>query len=289
MSLQFKSRGTIFLLLTVIAFVLACNMPGLSPDSPTAFDPTKAALELQNTAIALQLTQSAPKVSTQPPLSQSTSSPMPTPSNQIPATPAVTQASASGSPTPKVTSDIKDAVERYYQKAYLSSTEGEYVHLKDYSRDWAKIGYQDLTDTGQVVDNFMVRAHFAWQSATQYPDPSGCGYAFRVQGRDYYLVFVDKETVWLGIWTEYGAVKFRRIGANSGSGMTGNITEADVTLIVNQGKAVVLINENFVGTYVLSTDYLTGSGGLSYLVVSGTNRDYGTRCKMTNVDLWKIK
>jgi hypothetical protein len=193
-----------------------------------------------------------------------------------------------------VPADFQQVVERYYEQAYLSTTEGEYIHLADYSKDYANKEFPNmavLTDTGQVVDNFMIRAHFAWKSAVQFAEPSGCGFAFRLQRQDYYMFFVDKEFVVLGIWNQSKPdnKKFVQIGTSSGSGMTGNLAEADVVLIVNQGKAFVLINENFAGTYVLSTDDLISSGGLSYMVVSGTNKDYGTRCKMTNVDLWKIK
>lgn len=49
-------------LITLLAMVLACNVPGLSappPAEPPAFDPTKAALEIQATAMSLQLTQQA--------------------------------------------------------------------------------------------------------------------------------------------------------------------------------------------------------------------------------------
>lgn len=50
-------------LITLIVLALACNVPGQgtpeATEPPSAFDPTKAALEMQATAMSLQLTQQA--------------------------------------------------------------------------------------------------------------------------------------------------------------------------------------------------------------------------------------
>ena len=68
----------------------------------------------------------------------------------------------------------------------------------------------------------------------------------------------------------------------------GNPGTADVALVVNQKKAYVILNDKLIGSYTLDTDWLTGPGDLEYTVLSGTNKDYGTRCKMTNIDLWVV-
>ena len=187
----------------------------------------------------------------------------------------------------QVPADFQKLVERYYKKGYLSSTKGEYHHLDDFSQDWAQINNYDLTETGFSPEYFLVAAHFEWQSAIRNPDPSGCGFGFHKQGNDTYLFFVDKETVWLGAWNGV-TNRFTRIGTTSGSGWVGlgNPGTADVALIVNQKKAYVLINDELTGSYTLDTDWLTGPGDLAYTILSGTNKDYGTRCNMTKVDLW---
>jgi hypothetical protein len=64
--------------------------------------------------------------------------------------------------------------------------------------------------------------------------------------------------------------------------------EADFTLILNDADAYVLIDEDLVGEYPLSqTKVLHGNLGLTLL--SGTNKDFGTRCEMTNVHAWIAK
>lgn len=63
MSVYLKYRTRIFLLLGLLTFILACTLGG-TPAQP-AFDPTKASLELEATAMVLQLTQAAMNQSVQ--------------------------------------------------------------------------------------------------------------------------------------------------------------------------------------------------------------------------------
>ncbi|MBK9603019.1 MAG: hypothetical protein IPO36_14445 [Anaerolineales bacterium] len=60
-SIQKKQKRTIPALfwLFAIVFILACNLTNSGVQQQPAFDPTKAALELQATTVALQMTQSA--------------------------------------------------------------------------------------------------------------------------------------------------------------------------------------------------------------------------------------
>ncbi|HMB21438.1 MAG: hypothetical protein ACM33V_13070 [Chloroflexota bacterium] len=84
----FKHRGQI-MLVALIVLALACNMPGAgtpptSAPQPTAFDPTKAALEFQATAMSQKLTEQAMSTAQQPP---ATDMPQPTskPATEVPA------------------------------------------------------------------------------------------------------------------------------------------------------------------------------------------------------------
>lgn len=223
---------------------------------------------------------------------QPTQPPPPTmiPPTPVPPTAAPIQLTkAQASPAPSVPPEFQEKVDYYYEKAYLPSTKGEYIPLDDFSKDWAMINSDYVEDTGYRVDDFMVTAHFEWQSAIQHSDPAGCGWAFHKSGNDYYVFFVDKEYIWFASW-DYSAQNFIRFGMTSGSQYVGlgNPADADVALIVNDMKAYVLIDDTYKGSYTLDTDFLTGKGDLAYEVVSGTNSDYGTRCRMTDVVLWSM-
>lgn len=92
MSKQPGRQGVFVFLIAALGVVLACGV-SLTPTQPPppTFDATKAALELQGTTMALQLTQAA--MSTQPQLAQPTVPPTVQPTNppaaqtQIPPTP----------------------------------------------------------------------------------------------------------------------------------------------------------------------------------------------------------
>ena len=229
------------------------------------------------------------QIQQQPVAPLNTAPPQPTVAVPPPSVPVLQPTVGTEQSNSQVPADFQKVVERYYSKGYLSSTKGEYHHLDDYSKDWAQINMYDLTDTGFSPEDFMVSAHFDWQSAIRNPDPSGCGFGFHQQGTDTYLFFVDKDYVWLGPWNGV-THRFTRIGTTSGTGWVGlgNPGTADVALVVNQKKAYVILNDKLIGSYTLDTDWLTGPGDLEYTVLSGTNKDYGTRCKMTNVDLWVV-
>jgi hypothetical protein len=61
--------------------------------------------------------------------------------------------------------------------------------------------------------------------------------------------------------------------------------EADFTVVVNDNYAYVLVDGELVGEYTLAQS--RGSEGLlARTVLSGTNKDFGTRCEMTKLHIW---
>jgi len=276
MKTQSGALRIVFFLLTVIVFVLACTISSTPSNNSPSFDLTKAALELQNTAVALQLTQSALSVPTQA-ISAPATTEAPPPVSTSETTPAAQDQ--------QVPPDFQKSVDDYYQKGYLSSDKGEYHHLEDFSMDNNDRQTTFVKKkTGYSAKDFMVKAHFKWQSAIANPDPGGCGWSFRALKSDSYLVFVDREYIFLG---QMRTSQWTRYGKTSGGGWVGlgNPAEADVTLTVSGGKAYVIIDNVLISSYTLDTDFLTSEGELDYAVVAGTFKDYGTRCEMTNVDL----
>jgi len=145
----FKHRGKI-MLVTLIVLALACNVPGSgTPQSsmpqPTAFDPTKAALEFQATALSQQTTQQAMATEIQSPPTQFVPSPAP-PTNEPPteAIPADTEI------VPTATEDI---TERMKSAKILVYEDTPYIGL------WIKDTLQGMglkhTFVGDAMGNFM--------------------------------------------------------------------------------------------------------------------------------------
>ena len=131
-------------------------------------------------------------------------------------------------------------------------------------------------------------AHVKWSSAYRSADISGCGFVFAAQENgDHYAVFLDRTQV-LMLYADPVAGFSRRVNVTSGTGRVkfdnpfDKPAEADFTLIVNDIYAYVLVDGEMIGKYTLSRSKdLDGNLGLTLL--SGTNKDFGTRCEMTDI------
>ena len=184
--------------------------------------------------------------------------------------------------------ELNAEVQTYYDQGYLSTTEGRFRELDDFKEEWAQLGWYSWWLLNDTTSDFFMKAHFKWTSAYKSADISGCGFVFAVEQNDnHYAVFLDKSKVYFLESTYYT----RRYGPTRGTGVVDfenpadHPIEADFTLIVKGAYAYVLVNEQNVGEYTLAqSKNLRGRLGLSLL--SGTNKDYGTRCEMTNLHLW---
>ena len=184
--------------------------------------------------------------------------------------------------------ELKDEVQEYYDKGFLSTTDGDFLELNNFSIEWAQLGWYDWRPLVYSANDFYMSAHFKWKSAYQSADISGCGFAFGIQPNgDQYAVFLDRTKV---LFVETGYY-YSPIGTTRGTGLVNldnpfdHPAEADFTLIVNDAYAYVLVDGEVVGEYTLSqSKILKGKVGLALL--SGTNKDFGTRREMTNLHLW---
>ncbi len=135
-------------------------------------------------------------------------------------------------------------------------------------------------------------AHFKWSTVVVTPNVSGCGFVFAVQeSGDHYAVFLDKSRIlFLGNDSSRNGSYSYEVGKTKGSGRVkfDNPAEADFTLIVKDKYAYVLVDGELNAEYTLSkTQPIDGALGLT--ILSGTNKDYGTRCEMTNLHVWVPK
>ncbi len=109
---------------------------------------------------------------------------------------------------------------------------------------------------------------------------------FGLQPDYYYGVVLDKSRIQ---FIQSDKHYWYEVGKTRGTGRVkfGNPAEADLVLIVNKGYAYVLVDDELIGEYTLSKDHST-EGDFGYSILSGTNRDFGTRCEMTNWHYWNI-
>jgi len=203
------------------------------------------------------------------------------------------------SPTPRPTitpnlaatqhaEELYAEVQAHFDKGYLTTTDGEFKEYPDFREEWAQIGWYSLWPFDDTASDFYMSAHFKWSSANRKADLSGCGFVFAIQdNRDHYGVFLDKSRVYF-VETSYYYQPFkptRGTGLVNFDNPADHPVEADFTLIVKDIYAYVLVDGELVGEYTLSqSKALRGRMGLALL--SGTNKDYGTRCEMTNLHVW---
>ena len=223
-----------------------------------------------------------------------TSTPEPTAKNT--STPTATQTpSPTGTPDFVATqqyADFTSMVQMFYEAGYISTTVGQYVVLDDYQDELAsKLAYA-RAETGLIAKNFIIRADFEWSNAINTVNISGCGFIYRMQqNQDHYIIILDAFSgVKLASHTDKGTSSMGspQNGDQTTSDFGPNPYQAAFTLIVNELKTYVYINDVYYGEYDLLEHRIIDSGGLAVAVLSATSEGYGTRCKMTNVRVWVI-
>ena len=183
--------------------------------------------------------------------------------------------------------ELRAEILGYFEKGYLTTMEGRFRELDDFSYEWAQLGFYLPFLVEDAVGDFVLGAHFKWDSAFKNSNISGCGFMFGIQPNDdHYAVFLDRQKVFFLI-TDHTVGFSRPVQPTRGTGIVkfDYPAEANFTLIVRGAYAYVLVNGEVVGEYTLAQSRLS-KGGLALTVLSGTNRDYGTRCEMTNLHLW---
>ena len=178
------------------------------------------------------------------PVAEPTNTPDPTSTETAVSTPTQTpRPSATPRPTqtPNVTgteraAEMNSEILEYFENGYLTTTDGMFQELDDFSYDWAQLGYYLPFLIQDSVGDFVLSAHFKWDSAFQNSDISGCGFIFGMQpNEDHYAVFLDKSNIFflnadqssgysrpVGLTRGGGPRRIR--GRRSGRGRLGNRT-----------------------------------------------------------------
>jgi len=206
------------------------------------------------------------------------------------------------SPTPRPTKtpnlaatqkaeEFNAEAQKYFDLGYISSADGRTQEIDDFAYDWAQLGWYNWLPLGQTASDFYISAHFKWESAYRNADVSGCGILFAIQDNgDHYAVFLDRSKI-LFLNADTATSYSRPVGLTRGTGRVkfdnpaDSPVEADFTVIVNGTYTYILVNGEVIGEYTLAqSKILKGDIGLSLL--SGTNKDYGTRCEMTDIHVF---
>jgi hypothetical protein len=181
-------------------------------------------------------------------------------------------------------------VQRLVADGLLTGEEhGKFTQLDDFEWTEAKINYMFSYPSDASPTNFVLRSDFEWDSASNSANwfNSGCGFIFHF-GRDgsfYYSYLALDGYVELGVHKpdftyieDFGRWYYGRLDTPAG--------KANFMMVVLSDKVAMYVNDELVHTYHASLKYTEGE--LLYSLTSGTNKDWGTRCSMTNVWLWDL-
>lgn len=184
-------------------------------------------------------------------------------------------------------SEFMSVIQQLNTDGVVGSTEGDFFRISDFSEEMAMIGYFRRFETGYSGGNFVFDADIAWSVASMGADwsISGCGLVFGREDEDNYdFTFLNLEGfVASARWSRgnqsflaykkwgkpdlpQGSAKFRIAGYDQ--------------------KFKVFVNDQMVSSFY---DSRYKPGEIQLTMISGTNKDYGVRCEMTNIKLFIFK
>ena len=181
---------------------------------------------------------------------------------------------------PNASENIGRMVKMLNMKERIASTAGTYQKLPDKDLSLAMMGYSSKEALGLSGQNLLLQTDIAWSSGYERPDyaASGCGFYIRelnsssyieifaaMDGGIYVNAFRNGAMVPL-ITLKYGNWSIEGIGR--------------LAVAADAQKITILWNDSILGTVTDAT--WMGEGGAGYLIHSGTNGDFGTRCVFSN-------
>lgn len=194
-------------------------------------------------------------------------------------------------PPPAPDANLQGVLAEMADKGYINSTEGTFTPYEDFKEEWAQLNWYQYWPIQDKVKDFVFNAHFSWSTASATPEDSGCGVVFGLQSNDdhYAVILTNSRILFMRAAQSLGNYA-REVGKTKGTGRVkfGNPAEADFTLAVSGKSAYTYVDQQFIGQYALSNDQLS-EGTVALTLLSGTNKDFGTRCEMTNVGVLTIQ
>lgn len=177
-------------------------------------------------------------------------------------------------------------IEELYSNGILTSTQGAYYQLPDFTANWAMKGNYDILLTEHTISDFVVLSNSEWESAgdvIKYSN-AGCGFVFRLNARgDHYLIFPGSDGVAYLYLVKNHQLELLDFGRFRD---TISVSGSARLLVAAQGERITLFVND---TQIIQTkDHSLSAGFLGYSIASGTNKDFGTSCRMTENILWKI-
>lgn len=183
--------------------------------------------------------------------------------------------------------EFAGVIRKLQEDGKVNSFEGDYYRLDDFAVEEAKINYFFPYLTGYSGENFVFETDLYWVSASMNANwpLAGCGLIYGLQDMD------DLDFTYLGLdgyiyslrWTANGAQYFAFKKWGKPEVPEG---QAHFLIAVYDKHFTLYVNDELTNSIY---DGIYKPGEIAYSLVSGTNKDFGTRCEFTNTNLWIFK
>jgi hypothetical protein len=182
--------------------------------------------------------------------------------------------------------EMQAVIQKLYDEGVISKTSGEYHALSDFNESIAQIDYLFTYPRDYEAENFVISSKVEWDSASDTANwpTSGCGFYYANENPDEFTLGATSLRL-----DGYGVIQqwVKGDGKILAKKNAGNIDvpkgDAELMLVVYDKRVTLYVN----GSRIVSAyDGLVKLGTLGFTISSGTNAGFGTRCQMTNVNLW---
>lgn len=182
---------------------------------------------------------------------------------------------------------MADKIQKLFNEGVVASTSGKYYRLADFDESWAQINWYRWRTTRYKAENFVLSADTAWISASDRANwqNSGCGIVFNFKDKDnHHLAYLGLDGFVRLVQQSRG--NFKRLAMQKYGKVSIPKGEAKIMLVVYDKKISYYVNDQRVAS---AYDSAISVGDIALTLLSGTNKAYGTRCQMKNIDLWIFK
>lgn len=172
-------------------------------------------------------------------------------------------------------------VEKFADEGLISSINGKYYPLENYSKPFAKLGYYTWVAYDPVeTTNFMIQARVKIENATmENTFKSACGFVFED--------FFSNHAIFFAL---DGNANYRTNGMDRGSkyldsSLLQNPEGVTLTLLLHDKALRFYVNDRLAlsGITIYGGPFKAGPS-----ILSGTSEGFGTRCDFTEMVLWQM-
>ena len=177
---------------------------------------------------------------------------------------------------PNASENAARLVKMLNMKQRISSTAGTFTTLPDRELALAMMGYSSKEPLGIAAKSLLLQSDIVWASGYERPDysGSGCGFYIRELNADSYIEIFAAMDGGIHVNAFRNGAKIPLIDLKYGNW---NIEGGGrLAVAADNQKITILWNDSILGTITDAT--WIGYGNAGYLIHSGTNGDFGTRC-----------